>query len=327
MPATAHADGVNEIEASGGGVHWLENGGVRLRAAFWPGAGAGTMLFLHGRTEFIEKYIETVAELRQRGFAVWTLDWRGQGRSTRLLADPVANHVRSFDDYLQDLDSLLAVAEPSHAPPFLILGQSMGAHLALRLMARRPDVFEHAVLVAPMIDFLRPNRMPLRAAHLLASLACTVPGMAGRFAPGTPRHPDRHRAFEANPLTSCTRRFAADLAWLDHPGLAVGGATWGWIRAASGSIAAMRRPAFAAGVTTPLLMVLAGADRLVDNAAARRLAQRLPNVRLIEIDGARHEILREHDTHQAQFWAAFDAFIQPTSPFPPGREPRCRANP
>lgn len=44
----------NEIEASGGSVHWLD-GGVRLRAASWPGSGAGTVLLLHGRTEFIER--------------------------------------------------------------------------------------------------------------------------------------------------------------------------------------------------------------------------------------------------------------------------------
>ncbi len=302
---------MHEIEASGGTIHWLADGGIRLRAAYWAGAGAGTVLLLHGRTEFIEKYLEPVEELRRRGFAVWTLDWRGQGRSTRLLTDPLPNHVRSFEDYLQDLDRLLAAAGPSLVAPFLVLGQSMGAHLALRLMARRPGSFERAVLAVPMVDFLRPRRMPLRAARMLALLACAVPGMARRFGPGTRRIPDRHRAFEANPLTSCPRRFAADLPWLDRPELVVGGATWGWLRAATGSIAVMRRSGFAESVTTPVLMVLAGADRLVDNTAARHLARRLPNARLIEIEDARHELLREHDRHQAEFWAAFDAFVQP----------------
>ena len=298
----------DDIEASGGTVHWLAGEGVRLRAAHWPGAGAGTVLLLHGRTEFIEKYIETTAELRRRGFAVWTLDWRGQGRSTRLLADPVRNHVGSFDDHLRDLERLIALAEPALARPFLVLGQSMGAHLALRLMARRPDLFDRAVLAAPMVDFLRPGRMPLRAAHLLAWSACAAPGVAGRYAPGTGRIPDRQRPFEANPLTSCARRFAADLAWIDRPGLVVGGATWGWLRAAAASVAEMRRPRFAGRVTTPVLMVLAGMDALVDNAAARRLAARLPNATVVEIAGARHELLREHDSHQARLWQAFDAF-------------------
>ena len=301
----------SEIEASGGTVHWLAGEGVRLRAAHWPGAGAGTALLLHGRTEFIEKYLETVAELRRRGYAVWTLDWRGQGRSTRLLPDPVPNHVRSFEDHLHDLEQLLALAEPSLTRPFLVLGQSMGAHLALRLMARRPGLFERAVLVAPMVDFLRPGRMPLLAAYLMAWSACAVPGMAGRFAPGTGRIPDPNRAFEGNPLTTCARRFAADLAWHGHRGLVVGGATWGWLRAAAQSVLHVRRAGFAREVTTPVLMVLAGADALVDNAAARRMAARLPDALVVEFEGARHELLREHDAYQARLWAAFDAFVRP----------------
>jgi len=301
----------SEIEASGGTVHWLDSGSIRLRAAHWPGAGAGTVLLLHGRTEFIEKYLETVAKLRRRGYAVWTLDWRGQGRSTRLLPDPVPNHLRSFEHHLQDLERLIALAKPSLTRPFLVLGQSMGAHLALRHMARRPGTLDRAVLAAPMVDFLRPGRMPLRAAHLLARSACAVPGMAGRFAPGAGRIPDRQRPFEGNPLTSCERRFAADLAWLDRPGLVVGGATWGWLRAAAGSVAHMRRGGFARRVTAPVLMVLAGADALVDNAAARRLTARLPDARVVEIEGARHELLREHDSHQDRLWAAFDAFVAP----------------
>ncbi len=302
-----------EIEASGGTVHWLDRDGIRLRAAHWPGAGAGTVLLLHGRTEFIEKYIETVAELRRRGYAVWTLDWRGQGRSTRLLPDPVPNHVSSFEDHLQDLERLIALTEPSLVRPFLVLGQSMGAHLALRLMARRPGLFDRAVLAAPMIDFLRPGRMPLRAAHALAWSACAVLGMAGRFAPGTGRIPDRQRPFEGNPLTSCARRFAADLAWLDRPGLVVGGATWGWLRAAAASVVVMRRAGFARRITAPVLLVLAAADALVDNAAARRFAARLSNVKVIEIEDARHELLREHDSHQARLWTAFDDFVRSES--------------
>ena len=129
---------MTEIEASGGTVHWLARDGIRLRAASWPGGSSGTVLLLHGRTEFIEKYLETVAALQSRGFAVWTLDWRGQGWSTRLLPDPVANHVRSFEDHLQDLDSLIAtLTGPAPVGPFIVLGQSMGGHLALRMVARR----------------------------------------------------------------------------------------------------------------------------------------------------------------------------------------------
>ena len=55
--------------------------GVSIRFARWhpPPGRKGTVCLFQGRAEFIEKYFETVRELRARGFAVATIDWRGQG--------------------------------------------------------------------------------------------------------------------------------------------------------------------------------------------------------------------------------------------------------
>ena len=53
--------------------------GALLRfARFAPPPGRkGTLCVFAGRAEFIEKYFETVRDLRARGFAVATFDWRG----------------------------------------------------------------------------------------------------------------------------------------------------------------------------------------------------------------------------------------------------------
>ena len=63
----------------------LTRDGVTLRfARFPPPAGRkGTVVVLQGRAEYVEKYFETVRDLRARGFAVATFDWRGQGLSDR----------------------------------------------------------------------------------------------------------------------------------------------------------------------------------------------------------------------------------------------------
>src|SRR5499426_1951201 len=72
--------------------------GVSLRFARWapPPGRKGTVCLFQGRSEFIEKYFETVRDLRARGFAVATLDWRGQGLSQRLVGDRYRGHVGSF---------------------------------------------------------------------------------------------------------------------------------------------------------------------------------------------------------------------------------------
>src|SRR5882757_3826823 len=72
--------------------------GASLRfARFAPPPGRkGTVCIFQGRAECIEKYFETVRDLRARGFAVAIVDWRGQGGSQRVLSDPFKGHVRDF---------------------------------------------------------------------------------------------------------------------------------------------------------------------------------------------------------------------------------------
>ena len=62
--------------------------GAELRFARWapPAGRKGTVCVFTGRSEQIEKYFETVRDLRDRGFAVAMIDWRGQGHSSRRLA-------------------------------------------------------------------------------------------------------------------------------------------------------------------------------------------------------------------------------------------------
>jgi hypothetical protein len=94
--------------------------GVALRfARFEPPAGRrGTVCIFPGRTEWIEKYFETVRDLRNRGFAVAILDWRGQGLSDRTLGDRRKGYVGSFSEFDTDLETLMReVVLPDCPPP------------------------------------------------------------------------------------------------------------------------------------------------------------------------------------------------------------------
>ena len=77
----------------------LTSDGVRLRTAHWrPTARKtlGTVCILQGRAESIESYFETIGDLRRRGFAVATFDWRGQGGSERRLQEPAEGPYRQL---------------------------------------------------------------------------------------------------------------------------------------------------------------------------------------------------------------------------------------
>src|SRR3954451_20711108 len=83
--------------------------GAEVRFARWapPPGRKGTVCLFQGRAEFIEKYFETVRDLRARGFAVAMIDWRGQGLSGRSLSDPHKGHVGDFSDYERDVEVLM----------------------------------------------------------------------------------------------------------------------------------------------------------------------------------------------------------------------------
>src|ERR1700681_349677 len=94
--------------------------GVSIRFARWPPPPGrkGTVCIFQGRTEFIEKYFEVARELYARGFAVASLDWRGQGRSERALADSRKGHVTGFAKYGIDLETFVRnVVLPDCPPP------------------------------------------------------------------------------------------------------------------------------------------------------------------------------------------------------------------
>src|ERR1700741_1230698 len=95
--------------------------GVSVRFARWapPPGRKGTVCLFPGRAEFIEKYFETVRDLRARGFGVARLDWRGQGFSTRVLGRSRKGYVRSFAEYGIDLDAFVnEVVLPDCPPPY-----------------------------------------------------------------------------------------------------------------------------------------------------------------------------------------------------------------
>src|SRR5690349_24203391 len=93
--------------------------GVSLRFARWapPPGRKGTVCLFQCRAEFIEKYFETVRDLRSRGFAVATIDWRGQGGSQRALSDPLKGHVRDFSEYEADVEAFMDQVVLPDCPP------------------------------------------------------------------------------------------------------------------------------------------------------------------------------------------------------------------
>ncbi len=287
--------------------------GVNLRFARWqpPPGRKGTVCLFQGRTEFIEKYFETVRELRSRGFAVATLDWRGQGLSDRPLSDPRKGHVSDFAEYELDLDVFMKeVVLPDCPPPLFAIGHSMGGAVMMNIARKGSRWFDRIVLSAPMIELagLRGSSIARTTAR-----AMRLAGMGHSYVPGGSATVLASGPYIGNYATSDPVRHARTKAILDaEPALGIGSPTVGWINAAYRTIADFADPGFPGKIRQPLMMVAAGRDEIVSTAAIEDFAIRLRAGSHLIVAGARHELMMEQDRYRVQLWAAFDAFVPGT---------------
>lgn len=288
--------------------------GRAMRYAIWPatrGPRRGTVCILQGRGEFIEKYFETIADLRRRGFAVAIMDWRGQGGSDRPIDDPRKGHIEDFSEYDRDLRQFMReVVLPDCPPPYVALGHSMGSNIVLRNIAAAGSWFERAILIAPMLA-LYPTvlRFPVRIVALYAALA-TAPGFGRSYVHGGGPASGYAADFEDNVLTSDRERYQRNQQ-LERtaPQLLLGSPTIGWLNAAMKSMRALSDPEFPGRVRVPALVFGAGQDRIVSTAAAEKLGADLKVGTYVVLPDAAHEILQETNDIRARFWATFDAYL------------------
>ena len=288
--------------------------GVSLRFARWapPPGRKGTVCLFQGRAEFIEKYFETVRDLRARGFAVATFDWRGQGLSERELRNPRKGYVRNFAQYQIDLETFVDdVVLPDCPPPVFALGHSMGATVLLRSAYLGHRWFDRMVLLAPMVSLpgMRRSSFARVSARLLRLM-----GLGASYVPGGSGSVMMQRPFIGNLLTSDPVRYARNLAVLEaEPKLAIGWPTVGWTDAAFRAMSQIADRNFANRIRQPILIIAAGQDQIVSTPAIDEFASRLRAGAHLIVPGARHELLMEQDRFRMQVLAAFDAFV-PGSP-------------
>ena len=294
---------------------WRGTDGWQHRRFDWPAGDRprGSLLFQIGRAAFAEMYVEPLARWHARGWHVAGFEWRGQGGSGRLLGDARTGHLASLDPLLDDLAAVVAAGRTAAPGPHIIVGHSMGAHLALRLLAERKSLAPAAaVLVAPMLS-INSGRLPDPVARTIARLACAA-GRAERRMWEQGTGPAWLQA-EQRRLTDCPDRYADHRWWKEsRPDLVLGPPSWGWLAAAYASTARLDRRGVLEGVATPLLLLGTERDRLVSADAIRAAAARLPDATLHMSAAGGHELLREIDAVREPVMAAIDRFLDARAP-------------
>jgi lysophospholipase len=283
---TATADGPDDVAA-----YWLTaSDGVRIRVAFWGGGDKGTILLFPGRTEYVEKYGRTAADLLAHGFSTLAIDWRGQGLADRLQDNVAIGHVEDFREYQEDLKAVLAaLPEIGATGPNFLLGHSMGGCIGLRSLMEGLDV-KAAAFTAPMwgIAMGKPKRT---AAWVVSTLARSVGADKG-LAPGTASKTYvLANAFADNMLTTDPETFDYMKRQVEaQPELALGGPSLAWLNEGLKECRSLKlRPT----PSVPTLTYLGTQERIVDAGAIHDRMARWPNGTLKMVEGSEHEVLME----------------------------------
>jgi len=300
------------IPAAAAESRWNTADGQAVRRIDWlaPESGAvGSLLFLPGRGDFYEKYLETLDHWNQRGWQVTAADWRGQAGSGRLGKDAVTGHIDDFATWIEDLALLWRQWKAETPGPHVIAGHSMGGHLVLRAIAERQIDPDGAILSAPMLGFaasVLPEALMHQAARVMKAL-----GDPRRPAWKWSEAPGQLPEARAHLLTHDAQRYADELHWrAARPELVMGPGSWGWVERGYASMRALFAPGLLEAVRVPVLILATDNDKLVGYGAIARAAARLGDCELIHFgQEAHHEILREADPVRNRALAACDAFL------------------
>jgi len=287
--------------------YYISREGTRLRVLHVSAATdqpRGSLIFSPGRTEFIEKYLESIEDFSKRGFAVFVVDPRGQGLSDRPLADTVISYVRDFQEYSDDLGFAVKEFEPLLPKPHILLGHSMGGTIVLQSVLSGVINPSAVITSAPMLGLFDLEAPMMNWVVKFLSFI----GLRTKDLPFQKQRNGEPIAFEVNKLTSDPDRYAKWAAFFQTiPRLRVGAPSFGWISAAMKAMAYVNRNADKLKI--PSLVVAAGADPIVDPASNRNFAVQSGSTFQI-VPGALHELMMERDVYRDQFFDHFDQFLK-----------------
>lgn len=273
----------------------------------------GSVVILHGFTEFIRKYSEIIYYFNRAGYDVYMIEHYGHGYSERR-ADVASSlskvAVDDFNVYTEDVKQFVdeVVLPRSKDNKLVLFGHSMGGGIATRFLEIYPDVFDFAILSSPMIG-INMGAVPEWAAKFLS-------GSANLFGAGDDYifgHYDwdaiESFADPGCPATSYPRyKYFFDMR-KENEYHQTYGATWSWLNAALKATEKMVKQNEAEKVKIPVLLLQAEIDSLVRNDKQLEFASKAERVHVVMCPDSHHEIFNSPDVVANAYWVTVFDFL------------------
>jgi alpha-beta hydrolase superfamily lysophospholipase len=172
--------------------------GTSLFFRSWqPSHSERVIVLVHGFGEHSGRYEEFASWFARRGFAVYAHDQLGHGHSPGK-----RGHVDRFDDFLDDVESLIALARRNHPKlPLVLIGHSMGGLIVTSLACTRKPAVNLVVASAPALSLSSDfSPLKLRLARLLRRVVPRLAMSAGLDASGLSSDMGVVQDYVADPL-------------------------------------------------------------------------------------------------------------------------------
>lgn len=250
----------------------------------------GTIVISHGFTESCEKYHELIYYMHRMGYQVALQEHRGHGKSLREVDDPQLVHIGDFSVYVEDMHRFIRteVLPRAQERPLYLYAHSMGGCIGTLYLEQHPEIFQKAVLNAPMYG-INNGGIPDFAAGLL----CHMAALAGKKKSMlfTMHGFDPQEPFEGSGCDSLARHNYYLKRRLEEPAYQTGGASYGWageaMKAGKRAISLKQ----AANIRIPILLFQAKRDTFVRAKEQELFLNRVPEGRKIFVNSG-HEIYR-----------------------------------
>ena len=287
--------------------------GVKMRWGQMPNREASdtTVIIIPGYTATMNMYGEHITHLTDRGYHVMGFDLRGQGGSERpRIGQPEKLMIDDFSRYSNELSDFIKSQNFSEDRNVILIGMSLGGHVAMRLSGDHPGVIDGLLLLAPALQPVSGD-VEFDQALKIMKWGRRL-GKDNRYLPGQSNWVPYH---EANLLRVGIEHCASnpdrlplrDAIFTNIPEQRVGGITFNWGIEFFESSLYLRADDYLENISLPITMIHAELDLYVEtDVNISACDARLPNCKNVQYAGSGHCLFNESDDILEKIYVELD---------------------
>lgn len=180
--------------------NWKSADGLTIFGQSWEPEDAllkGVVCLIHGIGEHSGRYIHVAEAFGKEGYALFTADLRGHGKS-----EGIRGHAPSMELLMQDVDVLIEQAKTRYPGlPVILYGHSLGGIVALHYgLKRKPKVAGVLVTSPAMHSSLEQQPAKVLAAKIMGSILPKMTIVSGLDVMAISHDPAVIKAYNEDPL-------------------------------------------------------------------------------------------------------------------------------